>query len=133
MDEKRDKPDMAKDIGDLILRVDQIERDHKDLKTEYHIINKVLDDLEKEVKDQREDYHAHIRQFVEENVASHKEMNKRIVTYTDRLLMFEEIYKTHEHLNHFEKITALETALKALQEEVSYQKEAAFNRQSDRD
>jgi hypothetical protein len=32
--------------------------------------------LEKELKDQREDYHAHIRQFVEENVVAHKEINK---------------------------------------------------------
>ena len=69
-------PGMAKDIGDLTLRMDQIERDHKDLKTEYHIINKVLDDQEKEVKDQREDYHTHIQQFVEKNVVAHGEIYK---------------------------------------------------------
>ena len=39
-----------------------------------------LDNLEREVKDQREDYHAHIRQFVEENAAAHKTMLNRIVS-----------------------------------------------------
>jgi hypothetical protein len=61
-------PGVAKDIGNLTPRVDQIERDNEDLKPEYHIIiNRVLGELEKELKDQREDYHAHIRQLAEEN------------------------------------------------------------------
>ena len=33
--------------------------------------SKRIDDLEREIKDQREDYHDHIRQLVEENEAAH--------------------------------------------------------------
>ena len=64
-------PGMAKDIGDLTLRMDNLEMLHGG-------VGQKIGNFQKELKDQREDYHAHIRQFVEENAAAHKEINKAL-------------------------------------------------------
>jgi hypothetical protein len=76
-------PGMAKDIGDLTLRVDALENwhryhmdTHKLLNNNNQELNLRIGKLEKEVKDQREDYHAHIRQLVEENGKAHKHYDK---------------------------------------------------------
>ena len=80
---ERTYPGMAKDIGNLTLRVDALEnwhRNHMDthklLNNNNQELNLRIGKLEKEVKDQREDYHAHIRQLVEENGKAHKNYDK---------------------------------------------------------
>ena len=52
-----------------------------------------LDNLEREVKDQREDYHAHIRQFVEENTAAHKSMETALKSLKEEVAAIPRVTK----------------------------------------